>query len=304
MRWTQDTARLWLGLAIALATFGIFVGIVFGLLAPIVDNLPLFVGGLLLALLGCALLASAVLRRLNPYVDSRFRRRRELNEAWADDHGWIYSAEEPPPAPEICEATFHQSNHPHEVVRSTEVVRGTFNGWTFASSHLDGRTIGYGRNNEQGEPRSENIVVVTLPGLLPELRLRDRSAGRYDDYGLALPKVPMEKSAFSARWDVQTRFPDFARQLLTPDLMSHLTAAPQFPCTIVVRSGYLIACRDPRGDPDSIQDRLELLTRVAERIPAECWGNTNPVDAGAGVYTPRLARVGLNLWSTERTIQS
>lgn len=301
MRWTQDTARLWLGLAIALATFGIFVGIVFGLLAHIVDNLPLFVGGLLLALLGCALLASAVLRRLNPYVDSRFRRHRQLNDAWARDHGWSYSAEEPPPIPEICEATFQQSNHPHKVVRSTEVVRGTFNGWSFVSSHLDGRTLGYSSNNEEGDARSENIVVVTLPGLLPELRLRDRSAGRYEDYGFTLPRVQMEKSDFSARWDVQTRYPDFARQLLTPDLETYLSAAPPFPCTIVLRSGYLIACRDPRGDPDSIQARLELLTGVASRIPAECWGRTGPVEAGAGVYTPRVARVGLTLWSKERT---
>lgn len=300
-RGTQDTARLWTGIVVALATFGLFVAFLFVVLAPIVDNTPLFVIGLLASMLGCAVLATAILKPLNKAIDSRFGRLRDSNETWAASQGWNYSAEEAPPAPEICEATFQQSNHPHKVIRSTNVVSGSFNGWAFTASHLDGRTIGYSRNDEEGEPRSENIVVVTLPGLLPELRFMDRTAGSYEDYGLTLPSIPLERSAFSTRWDVQTGYPEFAKQLLTPDVVNYLAAAPNFPCTIVMRNGFLIACRDPQGNPESIRQRLELLTGLADRVPAHCWGRANAVVAGAGVYTPVVARVGLTLWSKERT---
>lgn len=245
-----------------------------------------------------ALAGSWVMDRLTGVISARYARVRQGAAVAAPAVGWTYSPSGDLPPAEVSEAVFHADRMAIQVTAAIDVTRGTASGFPFLAAHLDGvLRDGPGTGTTQ---RSENIVMLTLPGLLPELRLRDRRAGISDDYGLDLPRVSSGNAAIDARWDVQTPHPDFLADLLTPAVQAYLVAIPPVPCTIAFRDGYLISCRDPEGSFASISERVHILAGLAGLIPAECWNRATPEVAGHGTYPLLIARSNLTSWGQTR----
>jgi len=214
----------------------------------------------------------------------RFAERRSSIAAPAAEAGWEYSEATLPPSPQTLEAVFHYSRTKLQVASFTEVTTGMFSGHRFTAGHIDGNEVRQAGERGPGLPRSENVVVMSLPGLLPELKLRDRTTSILRDYGWSLAIAPTGDPEFDRRWEVQTNFADFAADLFTPQLRDFLKAVPLVPCTIVIRNGYITASRDPEATFASVSRRLEILTGFVDRIPARVWEReTSPQVAGAGL---------------------
>jgi hypothetical protein len=249
-------------------------------------------------LFGAVIAGGLIMERLTGRIAARYARVRQQAAAEAPKAGWTYSPTGSLPPAEVSEAVFHSDRMAIQVTTATEVTTGTASGFAFTASHLEGVLMdGPGKGTTQ---RSENIVVMTLAGPLPELRLRDRLAGTADDYGLNLPSVPSTHPLIDSRWEIQTSYPDFLSDLLVPEVQAYLAAIPPVPCTIVFRDGYLISCRDPEGSFASISERVHILAGLAGLIPAACWNRATPEVAGHGTYPVLVARANLTSWGQTR----
>jgi len=206
-------------------------------------------------------------QRLAP---ARFRAIRQQSEQKAVAAGFDFYGEFPPPSSMTTEAVFHDWRFALVPERLTEVITGVTRGYAFTAGHLEGHEFSQTRVQTR-VPFSENIVMLKLPSALPELKLRDRSASSPRDYGLSFGSVPTGDAAVDRRWDVQSRFPELAPLFFTDEFRACLSNVPLVPCTIVIRNGYLIACRDPRGTFESITQRLDILVGLANVIPPSLW---------------------------------
>ena len=212
----------------------------------------------------------------------RFRAIRQTAKAPALAAGFEFHEVFPAPSPGMTEAVFYRWRHQLVADRMTEVVTGVSGGHRFTAGHLEGFEIPRTQRPTLS-PFSENIVMIALPSLLPELKLRDRSASSPRDYGVTLPSAPTGDPAVDARWDVQSHHPELARLFFTPEMREYLALLPLVPCTMVIRNGYLISCRDPLGDFDSISARLRILGGVIDRLPSALLGRaTTKLEAGSG----------------------
>jgi hypothetical protein len=262
---------------------------------PIVA-LAIAIVGVVIFFVGGGRLLGVTTKRIAP----AYRRIRESAQQPAERSGWTWAAVGPAPTPEVVEAVFRMGQMPHVADRTTEVITGTSAGYAFRASHIEGHEEGYGSKTSGGPTRTENIVQLTLSGLLPELRLRDRLASNVGDYGMSMPSVSSGDARVDARWDIQTTHPDFARDFLDPAMLSFLASVPAVPCTIVCRMGELISCRDIVADFASISARLEILVGIASRIPAACWNRSTPEMAGRGHYPIKIARPNIVIWESAR----
>jgi hypothetical protein len=225
-------------------------------------------------------------------------------DAWAEEHGWTFTATGPPPTPEVVEAVFRAApGRPLLAQRSTNIVRGHFGAWDFASYRIEGSEAGSNLTPVPASARVENVVSVPLPGLVPELRLLDRRASFYGDFGLALPNVPTGDRRIDSRWRVQTRFATFVPDLFDATVREFLASVPDVPCTIVFRMGELLSTRDAYGTPSTITTRLELLTGLADRIPTRVYGRATPEEAGRGAYRLVATTNTINGWSAQREVR-
>lgn len=216
----------------------------------------------------------------------KFAARRAAIAGPARAAGWTYAEQYPLPTAQTLEAVFHFSRERLVPETFTEVTSGEYAGHRFAAGHLAGRERREAGETTRGRARSENVLLVSLPGLLPELKLRDRTTSDIRDYGWSMAVLSTGDKAFDRRWELQTNAADFAKELLTPELRSFLAAAPLDPCTIVIRNGYIIASRDPEASFESVSARLRLLTGVIDRIPAAAWERgTTPDEAGVSLRT-------------------
>ena len=244
--------------------------------------------GVTIVIFGGSLIAAFWL--LHGRADARFLAIRETAKAPAVAAGYAFHETFPPPLPATSEAVFYKSRYPFVPVRLTQVITGTSGGRRFTAGHLEGVEVFRTTGRRAQIPRSENIVMIALPSLLPELKLRDRGASTTRDYGYTLPAVPSGDAAVDARWDVQSHHPELVRQFMTPEMRAYLIGVPFVPCTMVIRNGYLIACRDPRGDFESISQRLAIMNGFIERVPAALWQReTTDLEAGAGALAPWAA---------------
>jgi len=223
-------------------------------------------------------------------ADARFLAIRETAKGPAIAAGYEFHDSFPPPLPATSEAVFYASRYPLVPERLTQVFTGTSGGRRFTAGHLQGVEVFRTTGRRARIPRSENIVLVALPSPLPELKLRDRSASTTRDYGYTLPSAPSGDAAVDARWDVQSHHPELVQQFMTPEMRAYLIGVPFVPCTIVIRNGYLIACRDPRGDFESITERLAIVGGLIDRVAAALWErDTTDLEAGAGALEPWAA---------------
>jgi len=225
-------------------------------------------------------------------VKARFLAIRESAEAPALAAGYGFHDTFPPPLPSTSEAVFYRWRYALIPQRLTHAITGTFSDYHFTAGHLEGVEVSRTARQTSRSPYSENIVMVKLPGLLPELKLRDRGASTPRDYGITLQSAPSGDPAVDARWDIQSHYPALAHQMLTPEMRAYLVTVPFVPCTMVIRNGYLISCRDPLGDFESISQRLAILVGFIERIPAEFWQReTTAIEGGAGRAVEPAIRV-------------
>jgi hypothetical protein len=237
--------------------------------------------GLTIVLLGGGLIVSFWFT--HGRADAHFLKIRESAREPAVAAGYEFFDSFPPPLPGTSEAVFFKKRYLLVPQRLTQVITGTVGGFRFTAGHLEGVEVSRNTRRPARLPYSENIVMVALPGLLPELKLRDRGASTPGDYGVSLPSVPTGDVGVDARWDVQSHHPELARLFFTREMLDYLITVPFVPCTMVIRNGYLISCRDPLGDFGSISQRLAILVGLVERIPAELWERgTTAAEAGSG----------------------
>ena len=208
--------------------------------------------------------------------------------------GWQWSTAAPAPAMEIGEAVFREDGRFRAwPIGMSEVVTGTTrNGRQFFAGHLVGYSIDVGGKSSIVNRRDENLVAVTLPDLLPEIRLVDLEASNGPGFGVVLPTLP-PPAWMPARWQVQGFVPEFAAELLTPRFIDVLATAPAN-CTVVIRHGSVVCCRDLRADFESIRDRVAFLDRLVDAVPAGSWHRTSPVAAGAGIFRTTASLGDLN----------
>ena len=213
---------------------------------------------------------------------AHFRAIRLTAKAPALAAGYEFHDTFPAPSPGMSEAVFYRWRNQLVADRLTEVITGVAGTHRFTAGHLEGFEIPRTQRPTRS-PYSENIVMIALPGLLPELKLRDRSASSPRDYGITLPSAPTGDPAVDARWDVQSHHPELARMFFTPEVREYLARVPLVPCTMVIRNGYLVSCRDPLGSFESISERLAIMTGLIDLIPAELWERpTTALEAGSG----------------------
>ena len=238
------------------------------------------------AFLGCvvfSLTGFLVVFAAGPRIlTARFRTIRQSAERPALAAGYEFHQEFLPPSPTTTEAVFYDWRRILVPQLMTEVIIGVSRGYPFTAGHLEG----YEFSPTMIQPKvaySENLVMLRLPSPLPELKLRDRSTSSPRDYGLSFESVPTGDPAVDGRWDVQSRYPELAPLYFTPEILAYLARIPMVPCTIVIRDGYLIACRDPRATFESVSERVEILVGLAEVIPQGVWDReTTPSESGAG----------------------
>ena len=232
-------------------------------------------------------------------AENRFRAVRASIEKPALAAGWTYRAEMPLPSPQTREAVFYHVERMLISHTFTEVTIGRFREFPFSSGHIIGHELSAEPVKSESPTKSENVIVLKLPGLLPEFKLFDRTTSRSRDYGVRLPVVPSGDTAVDARWEIQTHYPDFVADLLSPQVREYLANVPRVPCTINSRNGYLIASRDPQATFDSVIQRLEILSGFIEAMPPVVWQReTTPYVAGVGMHgwknAPRVS--GPAIW--------
>lgn len=230
-------------------------------------------------------------------VADRFQARRAAAAGHVRAAGWTFLDDAALPTPQTREAVFHRYKRSLVPTGFSEVSIGRYEGKPFSAGHLAGLVLPEDGERGPGLDYSENIVIMSLPGLLPELKLRDRSVAEARDYGISLPIVAMPdagrwESPHLQRWAVQSNYPDFATDLLADEgIRRYLEAVPRLPCTITFRNGYLIASRDPEGTYESILVRLQILSGLIDRLPARVWEReTSPGVAGSTLRLPTLKR--------------
>lgn len=225
----------------------------------------------LLAVLVAA--AGRAIQLINRAVDERFRGMRAANRAWASSIGGRFEATAPAPPAEIGAIVFAEDRRLLVPVSSSEVVRGDWHGRSFAAMHL----VGYEKLRPgveaKGRDASVNLVYLTLPGTLPDLRIMDGSVAH--DYGRPMTAVDAPHPGVDSSWRIQSD--DAARSvvLMTPDIREVLSRWSGRSVCLAATDRYLISYGDPTGDADAIASQLELLTAFADRIPPAAWlGNT------------------------------
>lgn len=302
MKKSVDARRTFWIYAVAIVGVALIVGIAL----PVINLLPVngFVIFAVFAVLFVVIgyVASRAIRAISNRFAAEYSVAREAARVPAIAAGWTYADEAPAPSREVAEAVFRSSSWALVAARMTNVIAGVYRGRDFTAGYIDGyEVITNGPDAAPAGARGENIIQLALPGLLPELRLRDRSVPKSGDYGMTLPGFATGDPALDARWEVQTYYPDFARELLTEPMRAFLRSVPSVPFTINIRVGELISSRDPEGSFDSISQRLGLLSDFADLIPEISWNRATPVVAGSGAHNLISAGPTNPIWNPTRS---
>lgn len=153
--------------------------------------------------------------------------------------------------------------------RYTELVYGTFAGRPALSVHVerDSRLL----------PKVDQLVALELPGVLPELRITDRSD---DPFGLA-PAQQFESARFNESWHVYAQDQRYASAFTHPQLMRLLNGLDVSITAIHLRGAWLISRAPVSFSPQLLQLHLDALARIAEAVPDWVWDEYGSVAAGA-----------------------
>jgi Protein of unknown function (DUF2510) len=127
---------------------------------------------------------------------------------------------------------------------------------------------------DYGSPQQNGVhgfVLAKLPKFLPVLEVRPagsvQRAVRGMEYGL--PLVRFESADFNARFSVQASNAKFASDLMTPQLMEALMAAP--PLTWRIMDACLVSWSDSPLTATQIVSTVPTLRLIHDAIPAFVW---------------------------------
>lgn len=288
---TLDLARERGGLAIVGASILALFVVIFAVTTTLSQFVFVAVVIVLAAFVAIGFAAAKLLGTQRERIARRYRAIRERSADLAATNGWRYSPVGEVPTTllgPVFSASFSSitqfgTRMGLTAESATEVVDGEYRGRPFAALHLDGYVATGNGGIKRGNDRSENLVLVRLPGTLPEFRLVNAAASNRWDYGTPLPEaatIPIGPGAqpqngttptLQTRWRLQTANPAFAADLLHPEFVALLGSIGPLDCSIACTNGYLVAFRDPEASPESILARLDLLSTVADAIPPVCW---------------------------------
>jgi len=202
-------------------------------------------------------------------VDDRYRELRAANGAWATSIAGSFETTAPLPPAEISAITFAEDKRLIVPVTASEVVRGDWRGHAFVAMHLSGYEKQLPGREMKGRSASTNIVYITLPHALPDVRIVDRSLP--SDYGRPMTAVSTRHLEPGNLWRLQSDDPTRSTALMSDTFRAVLNAAGGESRGIAATGPYLICYGDPVGDAGAIVAQLDLLTALAERIPQAAW---------------------------------
>jgi len=202
-------------------------------------------------------------------VDDRYRELRAANGAWATSIAGSFETTAPLPPAEISAIAFAEDRRLIVPVAASEVVRGEWRGLVFVAMHLSGYEKQLPGREMKGRSASTNIVYVTLPHELPDVRIVDRSLAR--DYGRPMTTVSTRHLEPGGPWRLESDDPSRSTALMSDTFRAVLNAAGGQSRGIAATGPYLICYGDPVGDAGAIVAQLDLLTALAERIPQAAW---------------------------------
>jgi hypothetical protein len=267
-----DRVKFNRGRLVILATIAVFGGAA-TLTSRLVQN-QVASGLLIIALLAVLVVAAGrTIQLINRTVDDRFRGLRDTNRSWAASIGGSFEATAAPPPPEISAVAFAEDRRLIVAVSASEVVRGEWHGRRFVAMHLLGYEKSRPGSDAKGRDASTNLVYLTLPRALPDLRIIDGSVAH--DYGRPMTVVDAPHPGIESSWRIQSDDASRSVALMTPDTRELLSRWSGTSVCLAATGRYLIAYGDPIGDAEAIASQLELLTGFAARIPHAAWlGNT------------------------------
>lgn len=226
------------------------------------------------ALVIIALLVVAVpavgraLKLVNRTVDDRYRGMRDENRAWAASIGGSFETTAAPPPSQISSIAFAEDRRVIVPVSASEVVHGDWRGRSFVAMHLSGYEKLRPGVEAKGRDASTNLVYLTLPYALPDLRITGGSVAH--DYGRPMTEVVMPHDGIGGWWRVQSDDPIRSAALMNAG-MQELLNGWLSPVCIAATGHYLISYGDPTGDAEAIVAQLEFLTAFADRVPRGAW---------------------------------
>lgn len=210
-----------------------------------------------------------LVQRINRSVDDRYREMRTANRTWATSIAASFDTTAPLPPSEISDIAFTEDKRLIVPVSASEVIRGDWRGHAFVALHLSGYEKLRPGGEAKGRDASTNLVYVSLPRALPDLRIVDGSVAR--DYGRPMTAVIMRTLESEGPWRVESDDPSRSTALMSAPIRAIVNESRGRSLSIAATGAYLISYGDPVGDADAIVAQLDLLTALAEHIPPAAW---------------------------------
>lgn len=228
---------------------------------------------------------------------------RQTTRPTFESRGWRWEDAAPPPALEITEAALRARRGHRAIwpIGMSEVASGDAHGYAATAARLVGYEFATTNSGTPLGRRAEtNVVWMSLPQVLPEIRFGDATLPDRDDTGVRLPPVPRSGAGPSARWSVEGFIPAFAGDLLTPAFIGALEAAPAR-TPVVIRAGVILTYGSETLSTDAVDARLALLATLLHHVPEAAWGRADALVSGTGV-SPKDAPDGPALRLDERLV--
>lgn len=156
-------------------------------------------------------------------------------------------------------------------VRALHYISGEFRGRGFCCFEYTTGTIGVNDGPGRNQPTFWTVFAVTAPGLGPELVVRRPQA--LDGMTQRGRVVQLGVSEFDEAFRVITDDEPFARNALTAGVVPFLSADPQATkgAPIRLHNDELLTWRRGRLSPHDLDERLNYLCDVLDRIPRQVW---------------------------------
>jgi hypothetical protein len=266
--WGPDRAKAIYGRLVLLSAVVVLAGAAF-LVARLGQNQIAATVIVIGVLVGSVWGIGRVFQLIERSVDDRYRAIRAANRTWATSIAGSFETTAPLPPAEISAITFTEDKRLIVPVTASEVVRGDWRGHAFVAMHLSGYEKQLPGRDMKGRGASTNIVYVTLPHELPDVRIVDRSLAR--DYGRPMTAVSTRHLEPGSLWRLESDDPARSTALMSDAFRAVLNAAGGESRGIAATGHYLICYGDPVGDADAIVAQLDLLTALTEHIPQAAW---------------------------------
>ncbi|GAA4938148.1 hypothetical protein GCM10023224_19200 [Streptomonospora halophila] len=222
-----------------------------------------------LPLVPVAVVAMIAVFVLLAFVLQRILRSRKAAQwsEWARENGWEYAEDRPDMIGILATALNPQRYKVQHVLSRT--YRGR---WVFTYEHLE--RVPHRSDGSHGT-RYRRAVAVTLPAPAPKLGIGPETGAisMEDVLDLAGSSIlDMGRPSFDAACRVTAADEDFARAVLTPEVMDRLLARHEQGRPPVRFNGhYLAAAEEGRLQPDEALRVADELIDLLEAVPGQVW---------------------------------